>query len=1727
MAIRFDITGDNSNLLNALDGVRSGVKRTAQEVEESGLNIESMFKRMAATAGIAFSVVEAKNFVSEIARVRGDFQQLEIAFTTMLGSGDKANVLLQQLTRTAAITPFDLQGVANGAKQLLAYGTSADEVNDVLVHLGDIAAGLSIPLNDLVYLYGTTMTQGRMFTEDFRQFQGRGVPIADELAKQFGVTKDKVGDLVTAGKVGAEEFNKAIMSMSSGGGKFAGLMEAQSKSITGQISNIEDAVDVMFNDIGKQQEGVINLALDGTSYMVEHWQAVGAAVLAAAETIGIYKATMVAMSAYKANATNIGYDAEIAALQQLIPVQESSANADVEAAMASGQLSEAKAQLIASLREQAVAQTELLAQEATQKAADNTVAFQQLESAKEMLSIKEKAYDVASNELVEAQSALSVAERRKQEADEMLVSAQAFYDLQKDGGSGIEIDTAAQDLAAAASEQLAASKELETAAEAENTAQQVLNTAETEMNTAATAVSTAETKAKAASTAAETAATEANTAQQALNTSATVADTTAKGLWAQIVTFATKAQAAWNASMFASPLFWIAAAIAGATYAVYQFATAEEEADDATKNLSASTDELNKSYAEEKFKIDELFDALRNSKEGTDEYKEAKDAILNQYGSYLAKLGDEKHALDDVTLAYKTVTEEAWNAAKARMKANLWEKENSSRMDRESDDRTQLLESVKKFYKNKSGGYAEKEYMRIIKRIETGRDMSGGQWTMELSALNNDIATNVNNLLKSKEKYNENIDLYNTMYGDVQDEHEDVVITGHKRNKKYYEERKKEAQEELDALSEIEAKGKKGADLRKKIAEYNSKIKPYSSSASGGKSTSKSDDSDKRIEAARKANDDLLNLQRENQEKELSLDEDTTEKKIKQINLSYDKQIDTITKKQRELAEQNKKAGTAGLNANGLTDAQQKEIDKATELAGKERVKLTMETYKEETAAMNDYLKEYGSMEQRRLAITEEYEEKIRKARTEGERLRLKKEQKKSLANVELENIIGNIDWKVLFSGVSNLADGMANTMQDQLKAFTKTDEYKNADADTKQRVSEFIAELRKYVGTDKNATWQKLSTDIGAFTKSVETYNKVVEAEEKAVAERNVGKQKLANKEITEDDFKTLDENAKKAGEATAKAKESMQNFATTLNDTSDEVANFTSGLTVALNKAKGWSGVSGFSELKGSVEGVDALKGTLDSILPSMGDGMAKTIGSSMSNVLGSGLSAIGGYVSSVLSSGLGQMVGIVAQIPSLILNLASGVKNMVTGVLNSFSELFSLRWIDDLVVSILDAVGNLIDTILDLPENLYHVVEAIIVDGVGGLLDGVIGRVGNILTLGALDSSVSSWFTNSNAKEVAETTEKLTKENERLRDSVDSLKDEMTNQGGKNAITTYDEAVRNQQRINENQMDILKAQMRYHGSHHSNAAYWGLGSKEYSQLNALLAQYADKNPNDKNVKRSNVSSLSDIYELTPEQMAYIRTYNVDLWNTMLDQGKYDKSEYWDEYADLAGALDDLKKSFNESITQISFDSLRGNFFSSLMDMDKKASDFADDFSEMMAQAMLNAALGNLFDDELEKFYNDWAKRMQDREEAGQEMTDADVEEYRNRWNQLVEEGMKKRDEIFAITGYDESSTYSQQASSKGFAAMSQDTAEELNGRFTALQISNENISQQVTSIFIQMQAMAQVQVNSNVYLSEIRNLMISSNSFLEDIAKYSKKGYNDFYTILEDMNNNIKKI
>lgn len=281
---------------------RLSVKRLKDEYaafkEEAGETVEAnekMSVSLTKVLGVIGGVTALKNFATELVNVRGQFQQLEIAFSTMLKSKEKADKLMSELVDIAAKTPFDLQGVASSAKQMIAYGSSAENVGDELVMLGNVAAGVGSQLSEIAYLYGTLRTQGRAYAVDIRQFAGRGIPIYEELAKVLGVTKDEVSGLVKEGKVGFKEVEQAFKNMTSESGIYYNLMEEQSKSLTGQLSNLGDAWNSMLNEIGKNTQGIASSGISALKGLIENYETVGKVLLGLIATYGTYKTATLAL----------------------------------------------------------------------------------------------------------------------------------------------------------------------------------------------------------------------------------------------------------------------------------------------------------------------------------------------------------------------------------------------------------------------------------------------------------------------------------------------------------------------------------------------------------------------------------------------------------------------------------------------------------------------------------------------------------------------------------------------------------------------------------------------------------------------------------------------------------------------------------------------------------------------------------------------------------------------------------------------------------------------------------------------------------------------------------------------------------------------------------------------------------------------------------------------------------------------------------------------------------------------------------------------------------------------------------------------------------------------------------------------------------------------------------------------------------------------------------------
>lgn len=290
--ISFAVTLSLEELEAAVKKGQGQIRSLADTAEKEGDRIDELTKRIGRAAAGIFSIGMAQQFARQVVQTRGQIQQLEIAFRTLTKSQEKADELMNQLIDTAAKTPFDLMGIADSAKFLLGIRVPVDEVNDTLKMLGDIAAGVSAPLKDIAYLYGTTITKAHMDTMDLRQFTSRGIDLIGELSKQYGIATDQVQKYVAAGKVGAEDFKRAIKSIRET--TFDNLMEEQSKSLTGQIANLGDAIDMMMNEIGKKTQGIASGAISVAANLVENYEKVGDVIYTLISVYGMYKGAQLA-----------------------------------------------------------------------------------------------------------------------------------------------------------------------------------------------------------------------------------------------------------------------------------------------------------------------------------------------------------------------------------------------------------------------------------------------------------------------------------------------------------------------------------------------------------------------------------------------------------------------------------------------------------------------------------------------------------------------------------------------------------------------------------------------------------------------------------------------------------------------------------------------------------------------------------------------------------------------------------------------------------------------------------------------------------------------------------------------------------------------------------------------------------------------------------------------------------------------------------------------------------------------------------------------------------------------------------------------------------------------------------------------------------------------------------------------------------------------------------------
>lgn len=1336
-------------------------KDDAKEVVETNNGIAISWKKALAVIG-GTGVLKALG--AEMIRVRGEFQAADTAIETLLGNKEKANALMSQVREFAKISPLEFSDVTAATQMMLGFNIEAEKVPRYLQAISDISMGESSKFNSLTLAFSQMSAAGKLMGQDLNQMINAGFNPLQIISEKTGKSIATLKDEMSKGAVSAEMVQQAFIDATSAGGKFYNMSENASKTINGQLSMMQDALDSVFNELGTKSESVIMDGIQMTTSLIQNYETVGRILAGLVVTYGTYRTAV------------------------------------------------------------------------------------------------------------------------------MLV-----------------------------------------------------------------------------------------TAAESKHTLVEIGLTNARLL-------ARKAQLALNAAMLTNPYVLLATAVVGLGATMWALSDSTTSAERALDSYNKKIEKLNTDEEDRKRTLEGLVSTINSEVEAeTTKLKALKD-IEKLYPVLFKKYVDEKGHIHDLTGFWKAYNEEV---SKSR-----------------TQSKQAIVESLEQQIKSAEWAYnlAKKENNRSEMKVQAQRieDLKN-----ELANARKDVLSEINAQLEVENRQETKETTYQ----------EDLA------NAKAEWEKAKKGYETL--IKDQTATSKQVKEAKDKM-EASEKTYKELGGVTGSELTRQENLAKKQKKEQKKTAEELLSLRRQNQQDEINLMREGTEKKLKQIDLDYQKQIDAIRKQEEEWS----KAGNGKL-----TDKQAQKISEAYTNAESMRDKdisdVTEGQLKAEQQALNDYLKEYGTFQQQKLAIAQEYAEKIRKAQEENgvnsaQVKLLEKQRDVAIQNKETEAIKANIDWVTVFGEFGSMFSDMIKPALDEAKKYVRTDKFKNSDQASQKSLIDAISQMEKSLGGTSGVNFKKLGEDVKAYQI----------AEQNRISAIGIETAALERLKKSQDDYTK----AQKGG--TESEKQAAANALETARQNADIASANVKTQTDIANQAQ---------------------RNVTDT---------ATRLKASMENLLG-GLQQIS-------SGGLYNAY-------SGIIKTVNGFKDVIGKTSESLKEVPIVGWILSIIDVLKDGLSDLVGGLLDA---VLNAVSGIIGDVLSGDLFVTIGKslrngIGNILNAISFGGFNSLFGIGGNAKEVQETIDRLTDRNETLQTAIEDLTDEMKASKGMKSVESYREAVKYQEEVNKNYLQIAKEQAGYHKSHGS----W----QHYLKWTDEMLEHARKATG-----MQDFSGTDSLWNLTPEQMKALRS-DVWLWDIMESSGKGGYGERvtdkLDDYIEQAGKLEELTDSLYEGLIGMSFDSMYDSFISSLMDMEKSAEDFADDISKYFMQAMLSNAIGEQFSDKLRAWYDRFGNSMKndgtlDSDEMDKLLNgDGDF----MGWNEMVDEAMKLRDELAAATGYDKISqeSTSQSASSKGFQVMSQDTGEELNGRFTALQIAGEEIKNQN---IIQSQSLNLLAVKADALLSintETRNI------------------------------------
>lgn len=1673
------------DLQTAIDGYSTKTKKASQDTKEfkdaqkeatsSSSELKGMLSTIGKLSGGYLTVKGIQKFVEKVTEAREGLEMLEIQMEGLMG--EKGGEIFENIKGMAYDSGvYSTQALAGAVQQMNIYGVETENIIPLLKEFEDVAMGNDRTLQQLAISFGRLEQQGNLTSISMRSMLRAGFNPLEEISRTTGKSMSMLNEELKKGQITADMVKDALKSATSEGGKFYQMNEKVSESLKAEKGRLQMAYSKMFAEIGEGYDSTIKEGYRFAQSVVEHYKEIGAAMGTLIATYGTYKTATIALAAAE-TALNAHYVTKIRLLRAAVVAQQMLNTAMMfnPVALVAAAIAGLTVAVIAFSKESSVA-----ADRQKEWADRDSEHAEELENKRQKL-----------NELLSTINDETKGEYDRQDAlDELkrlLPSVFSKYD------TWIDLQKQLSNATAEANQQLAYQNRLQNAQ------------SDRKQDT------------------------------QELKDWKRMRELNAKFIMNQEENKEWVGLLSKYKSKFKSK----------GTFQTYD------------KFIGQQIKELEGRVSKD---VDNISNAVGEAwNRGLSNYtSEQSSRAISHYQGLLKKL-DASKTIKKVSEDGKTVSEALNPNYKDFVKYNgvLITREEILRRIDALDKHRNLLNN------NKNRDYIGEAKAAVEQAKADVRAVQANQSKYESALQYEKALSDAKKTLKDKEAIL-------------------ASRTDSKLEKADEAARKKKEREDAKSAKAGQRLAKENATFREKVAEEERRW---------GEKKSK-----QAYDLAKAESDARIAGLEEGFEKEMAL-----------IEQSYNSESDTIAQKIEQFRKDNYEHYKKLHDANpdnkdesfsdihdisdkefDLTENQLKEIDALRDAMDKKHSKRVVEAYDSEIQKMYDFLKQYGSFEEKRFAISEEYAKKIAKARG-AEKLALQQEYDTKMAEISVDNLMENIDFASVFSDFGLLLSEPLKQTVDELKRLTQTPQFKNRSFDEQKAVYEAIEKAQSSLGGISALNFTEIGTNVVAYNAALnermsiesqlaESSKQMAEAYEKLTKAQATGKQsaiELAQAEYDEAVAKnnSLREDYAEANARVAKtqaaATTSLNNFNSTLKKVEDSIRKIYSGngvlgalwnllgkdlqniiggfvsggaeltkqygkMTEALTKggktidqfASNFQNqfnqlASTFTDETTVEQASEAINGLIDRVFKDMfGDenGFDKVSGE-LGNLIGDLLTkatkdgADSASAAQALGNTLGELFKAIGAAGASSGNLWGAIIGTVLQLLDEFAENGLGRFVETLLENIGEAISGIIGNLLRdfIPQ---------LVKGVGQLIQGVIEGVLNLVSFGAI-GSINEWFSGSNAKEVQEKTEELTKSNETLKESIDKLKDTIDRVNGGDAITDYQRAIRAQEKVNKQQAEILDAQMGYHSAHHSNAYYWNLQNTDYARVNRVLREYAER----EGKKASAVYSLQDIIKLSPEELDYIRTYYTEIWQMFLDQGKYDKSEYWNALADEAGKIQELTDSINANLTQTSFDSMRDSFVSSLMDMDKEASDFADDFEEYMMKALLNFAVGERLDENLKKWYTQWAETMQ---KQNGELTANQIETYRQQWQNFVNQGIQMRDQIAEITGYGSSdSSYSQEASKKGFASMSQDAAEELNGRFTALQIAGENVSNQMIAAVALLSAISSFGGEQSNIMSEIRDQLAFANSYLEDMVNYSKKIYIQFGEKIDKIVDQTKNI